>query len=178
MDITQFSKIFLPRLVLEYVKNRMPFHALVDFDLWMKVFPEPVHKRSTQIRWSQVQFTCHPLPDRTLLFIFILPQPKKYGEVKFAAIRLNPEEHVERRAVYYVLTKPQSADDPWDISYLPLPLGEDKMELKFKQKASGADDMCNFTSDVQQIDFNDDSYNKSLLDDLRDLFGNIFGQQE
>ena len=52
------------------------------------------------------------------------------------------------------------------------------MELKFKQKASGGDDLCNFIRDVQQIDFNDESYNKSLLDDFRDLVGNIFGQQE
>ena len=177
MDTNQFSKIFLPRLVFEYVRGTMPFHALVDLDLWTKVFPNPVHKRSTQIRLSQVSFFCQILSDRTLLIIFILPQPKKYGEVKFAAIRLNPEEHVERRAVYYVLTKPQSADDSWDISYLPLPLGEDKMELKFKKKASAADDLCNFINDVQQIDFNDESYNKSLFDDFRDLFGNIFKQQ-
>lgn len=155
----------------------MPFHALVDLDLWTKVFPDPVHKRSTQIRLSQIQFSSKILPDRTFLIIFILPQPKKPGDAKFAAIRLNLEEHDERRAVYYILTQPQSSDDPWDISYLPLPLGADKMEVKFKQKASG-DDMRNFIRDVQQIDFNDDSYNKSLLDDLRNLFGNIFGQQE
>ena len=178
MDAYQFTNIFLPHLVFEYVRNTMPFHALVDLDLWKKVFPYKGHKRSPQINLSLVQFCCQALQDGTLLIVFILPQPKKSGEAKFAAIRLKPEEHTIRRVVYYTLSKPQSEDDPWDICYLPLPLGADKMEVKFQQKASGGDDMCNFIRDVQQIDFDDDSYNKSFLDDLRNLFGNIFGQQE
>ncbi len=177
METVQFSKIFLPRLVFEYVRGTMPLHALVDIDTWKKVFPDQGHKRSNHILWNQIEIFCQALPDRTLLIIFKLPQPKKYEEVKYAAIRLNPEVHDEKSAVYYVLSKPQSSEDLWDISYLPLPLGEDKMELKFKQKASGADDLCNFIYDVQQIDFNDESYNKSFIDGLRDMIGNIFKPQ-
>lgn len=178
MDTNQFTNIFLPRLVFEYVRGTMPLHALVDLDLWRKVFPYKGNKRNPQLNLNLVEFCCQALPNRTLLFTFVLPQPKKPEDAKFATIRLKPEEHAIRRAVYYTLSMPQSDEDPWDIYYLPLPLGADKMELKFKQKASGGDDLCNFIRDVQQIDFNDESYNKSLLDDFRNLFGNIFGQQE
>ena len=178
MDTNQFTNIFLPRLVFEYVRGTMPLHALVDLDLWRKVFPYKGNKRNPQLNLNLVEFCCQALPDRTLLFTFVLPQPKKPEDAKFAVIRLKPEEHTVRRAVYYTLSKPQSDEDPWDICHLPLPLGANKMELKFKQKASGGDDLCNFIRDVQQIDFNDDSYNKSLLDDFRDLLGNIFRQQE
>ena len=177
MDTNQFSKIFLPRLVYEYVRGTLPFHALVDIDTWKKVFPNSGSKRDKQIRWDQIEFICTALEDRTLLFTFILPQPKNYGEVKYAAIRLKPEEHTVRRAVYYVLTKPPNNDDSWDISYLPLPLGAEKMELKFKQKIIGLTDLCNFVKNVQQIDFNDDSYNKTFLDDLRNILGDIFDIQ-
>jgi len=178
MDIHQFSKIFLPQLVLEYVKGTLPFHALVDIDTWKKVFPNKVRRHPYQIQWSQLVLTCNPLKDRTILLSFILPQPLKYGDVKFAAIRLNPEEHTLRRAVYYVLTKPQSYDDNWDISYLPLPQGEDKMELKFIQKITGTDSLRNFVYDVQQIDFDDDNYNKSIFDGIKGLLGNILKSQD
>ena len=178
MDTTEFSKIFIPNIVFEYLRGTLPPHALVDIDAWEKVYPDQKHKRGNQIHWHLVEFTCNALQDRTLLLTFILPQPKKYGEVKYVAIRLKPEEHDEKRAVIYILTKPQEPDDKWDISYLPLPLGADKMEFKFKQKISGADDLRNFVFDVQQIDFSDDSYNKSILDDFRDILGNIFKSQD
>jgi len=178
MDLNDFSKIFLPNLVSEYVKGTLPLHALVDLDTWKKVFPDKGYKQSKQFPWYQVEFTCNALKDRTILLSFILPQPKKYGEAKYAAIRLNPEEHAQRRAVYYILTKPQNYDDQWDIHYLPLPLGADKMELKFKQKITGTDSLRNFVYDVQQIPFDDDSYNKSIIDGMLDLFGNIFSSQD
>ena len=178
MDTTEFSKIFLPNIVSEYLRGTRPLHALVDIDAWKKVYPNQGHKRGNRIRWNQVEFTCYALQDRTLLLTFILPQPEKYGEVKYVAIRLKPEEHDEKQSVIYVLTKPQDPDDKWDISYLPLPLGAEKMELKFKQKISGTDNLRNFVQDVQQIDFYDDSYNKSFLDDFRDIFSNIFRSQD
>lgn len=98
--------------------------------------------------------------------------------MEYVAIRLKPEEHDEKRAVIYILTKPQDPGDKWDISYLPLPLGADKMEFKFKQKISSTDQVRNFAKDVQQIDFYDDSYNKSILDDFRDIFSNMFRSQD
>jgi len=178
MDTNKFSKIFLPNLVSDYVKGTLPLHALVDFDTWKKVFSDKGSHQGNQIQWYQIEFTCNPLKDRTILFSFILPQPTKYGEVKYAAIRLSPEEQMERRAVYYVLTKPQRYDDPWDIYYLPLPQGQEKMELKFKQKINGTDSLRNFVYDVQQIEFNDNSYNKSFLDDVKDLLGNFLKPQD
>jgi hypothetical protein len=178
MDLNDFSKIFLPNLVSEYVKGNLPLHALVDLDTWKKVFPDKGFKQTKQFPWYQVEFTCNPLKDRTILFSFSLPQPKKYGEAKYAIIRLKPEEHAQRRAVYYILTKPQNYDDHWDIHYLPLPLGADKMELKFKQKITGTDSLRNFVLDVQQIPFDDDSYDKSIIDDIKNIWGNIFKSQD
>ena len=178
MDTSEFSKIFLPNIVFEYLRGTLPPHALVDIDAWKKVYPYQKRKRGNQIDWEHVEFTCYDLQDRTLLLTFILPQPKEYGEVEYVAIRLKPEEHDEKRAVIYILTKPQDPGDKWDISYLPLPLGADKMEFKFKQKISSTDQVRNFAKDVQQIDFYDDSYNKSILDDFRDIFSNMFRSQD
>ncbi len=178
MNLNDFSKIFLPHLVSEYVKGTLPLHALVDFDTWKKVFPDKISKQAKQFHWYQLEFTCNALKDHTLLFSFILPQPKGYGEVKYAAIRLNPEEHAERRAVYYILSKPRNYDDNWDIYYLPLPLGAEKLELKFKQKISGTDSLRNFVYDVQQIAFDDDSYNRSFIGEVINIFGNILKPQE
>ena len=90
MDTYQFTDIFLPRLVLEYVRGTMPLHALVDLDLWKKVFPYKGNKRNPQLNLNLVEIYCQALPDRTLLFIFLLPQPKKPEEAKFAVIRLKP----------------------------------------------------------------------------------------
>lgn len=179
MDIIQFTKIFLPNLASEYAKGTLPLHALVDVDLWKKVFPDGKGtRRSDKVHWQQVEFTCCQLLDHSLLFTFILPQPKRQGEPRFAAFRIMLASQSPRTIVYYLLTKPQSDDDPWDILYLPLPLGADKMELKFKQKISGQENLRNFVHDVQQIDFNDDSYAKSLFDDLRSIFGNMFRTQD
>ena len=173
MTTNEFTKVFLPKIAAEYAKGTLPFHGLVDFDTWKKVFPDDVLTEKNQIQWYKVAFTCNPLPDGTLLLSFILPRPGNYGEIEYAAIRLNPQEHVIRRAVYYVLSRPQRDEDGWDILYLPLSQDSESFELKFKQKVRGSDNLCNFVYDVQQIDFNDDSYCRTIFDGLRSILANM-----
>ena len=40
MNISEFTNIFLPQLLSQYIDGDLPFHALVDTDLWKQVFPE------------------------------------------------------------------------------------------------------------------------------------------
>ena len=178
MTKNEFTKVFLPHIIAEYIKGTLPFHALVDLDTWKKVFPDDELTQKNQIQWHEVVLTCNPLVDGTLLLSFILPRPRNYEEIEYAAIRLNPAEHAVRRAVYYVLSKPPRVDDPWDILYLPLSQESESFELKFKKKIRGSDNLCNFVHDVQQIDFNDDSYNWSFIDGLKKYVINMLKPQD
>lgn len=155
MDAVKFATIFLPDLIKDYVKGTLPFYGLVDFDTWKKDFPENAPTQIDPIQWSNVQLSCKLLTDRTILISFILPQSQKNNEMKFVAIQLNPEEHTVRRAVFYVMSKSQDSDGSWDLYHLPIPEGENKFELRFRQKIIGSEDLCNFETFVQQIDFND-----------------------
>lgn len=178
MTKNEFTKVFLPHIIAEYIKGTLPFHALVDLDTWKKVFPDVELTQKNQIQWHEVVLTCNPLSDGTLLLSFVLPRPRNYEEIEYAAIRLNPQEHAVRRAVYYVLSKPPREEDNWDILYLPLSQESESFELKFKKKIRGSDNLCNFVHDVQQIDFDDNSYNWSFFDGLKSYFISMLKPQD
>lgn len=177
MDYSQFTNIFLPGLVSDYVNRVLPRHALIDFDSWKRFYPDIFPTSTSQVLWNEIRFTCDSLTDGTLLITFALPRPQKKGDAKFAAIRINLQEKEELHATYYMLCKPQDKDDAWDILHLPLPLGQDKMELKFLCKIEGQNSLRNFVRTVQQNPFDDNSYNKSFWDDIKVVLGGMFKAQ-
>jgi len=178
MEILDFTNIFLPNIVSLYVDEQLPLHSLVDIDTWRRVFPEDPNGSPSQIHWYQISLTCNQLQDRTILFSFILPEPTRKGDPKFVAIRLKPEAGGTYRAVYYQLCKPGSIYDQWDIYYLPLPEGKQKKEMKFKCKIQGTDSLRNFVYSVQQLPFEDNTYNKTTLDHIWDFFHNVTSVQD
>lgn len=165
MTISQFTQTFLPQLVRSYADGQLPFHALVDIDLWRRLFPDQqdVAESDDRFFWYQIRLNSFELKDRTLLLTYTLPTPMRKGLPKLAGIRLNRST---RQAHYYLLTKPQSVDDAWDIHWLPLPKAADRMKPEFRCKIDGTDSLRNFVLTVQHLDFTDADYNASLLSSL------------
>ncbi len=162
MNISEFTDIFLPHLLSDYVDGDLPFHALVDTDLWKQVFPETNNTTEAPgILWYQIQLNSFSLQDGSLLLTYTLPEPSHVGQPKFAGIRINRES---REAVYYVLYKPKFYDDQWDIMYLPLPQGKQKMKMEFKCKIDGTSSLRNFVFTVQQQKFSSEDYGTTLME--------------
>lgn len=177
MNTTEFANILLPQLLKLHLDNELELHCLFDIDLWKKVFPDQMATDPEQIRWNQIQFTCNPLQDGTLLFTYILPEPTQKRQTKFAAIRLNPQERDERRAIYYTLRKPSSVLDPWDIYHMPISAGESKMQLKFLRKIEGGDTLRNFVFTVQQCSFDEPVNSTSILEGIKERISDMFSTQ-
>lgn len=95
MNVIEFSDTLLPHLLLSYTRGEIPFHALVDLDLWRQLFPDDAARLddaealAPQFDWHEVRIAGHSLPDGTLLLTYTLPQPKAPGDPKYAAIRID-----------------------------------------------------------------------------------------
>lgn len=162
MNISEFTDIFLPNLLASYIDGELPFHSLVDTELWKQIFPETLNANGKPgILWYQIQLNSFALQDGTLLLTFTLPEPSQVNCPKFAGIRLNRQTN---EAVYYVLYKPKFYDDQWDIFYLPLPQGRQKMKMEFKCKIDGTSSLRNFVFTVQQLKFSSEDYGTTLMD--------------
>lgn len=178
MQFEDFTNIFLPHLIQEYVDGKLPLHALVDLDTWKKVFPVDFSLERTQFHWYQVSFTCNRLQDGTILLTYILPQPEQPKHPYFAAIRLNLNIRSDKHVVYYVLRKPQNVDDQWDIYYIPFPENKGKLELKFRRKIEDASSLRNFIYSVQQLSFHDNEYNQTTMGTIVGILKNIANLQD
>lgn len=178
MQFEDFTNIFLPHLIQEYVDGNLPLHALVDLDTWKKVFPEDYSPEKTQFHWYQVSFTCNQLKDGSILLTYILPLPELARQPHFAAIRLNLNNRSDNHVVYYVLRKPQNVDDQWDIHYLPFPENKGKLELKFRRKIEGTNSVRNFVYSVQQIPFDDNEYNQTTIGTIVKIIKNAIQPQD
>ena len=164
MNIIELTHTFLPNLVKEYTAGHLDLHALVDFDLWRTIFPESANApEEGRFLWYQIRLNAFVLKDDTLLLVYTLPVPLQKGHPKFVAIRLDRDT---RQAHYYLLQKPQSIEDQWDILWLPFPKAADRMKLEFKCKIDGTDSLRNMVLTVQQQPFTDDDYNDSFLSSL------------
>lgn len=172
MSISDFTDTLLPHLLRLYLGGELPFHALVDIDLWQQVFPVSPTSSTQQIDWKKIQLSSQPLTDGTLLLTYSLPQASRTGQPKYVAIRTNPEDRDSQRAVLYTLRKPIDVADCWDVFYLPFPNQEDKTEQRFRCKLEGEDSLCNFVKTVQQISFTDNEYDSSLLSRLKSFLRN------
>lgn len=172
MTITEFAFRFLPQLVNRYRMGDLPFHALVDFDLWKQIFPDQTGLvDQTNLKWYTVQLCAHCMTDDTLLLSFTFPQPTRVGEPKIAGIRL---DRTQQTAEYYVLTKPRHYDDDWDI-VTPLvdndtaSTGDSKTtdaKPTFRCKILGTDSLRNFVNSVQQRPFPDPLQSGSVMQTL------------
>lgn len=161
MTIRDFTHTFLPQLVLEYSQGTLDLHALVDVDLWKRIFPDQTDNSSDErFFWYQVRLNSFELKDSTLLLTYTLPTPMFKDQAKFCGIRVNRQT---RQAHYYLLTKPQSIEDQWDILWMPFPKASEKKKLEFLCKIDGTDSLRNFVLTVQHQDFDDASYGTSLL---------------
>ena len=184
MTIKEFTDVFLPNLALQYAEGDMPLHALVDMELWKRLFPDQSqpHRPDTaidddQFHWYQIQLACHRLQDETMLLTYTLPQPLLKGEPKFVGIRFMTGQDEGRRVVLYTLRKPNSIYDAWDINYVPLPNRQHRTEQKFHCKIEGTDSLRNFIFTVQQQDYHDNGYDSSLLDKIKTIFGGALTPQ-
>ncbi len=176
MNISEFTDIFLPHLLSHYIDGELPFHSLVDVDIWKQVFPEEKDVRdSSHILWYQIQFNSFELKDGTLLLTYTLPEPSQVNKAKFAGIRLN---RATNEAVYYVLYKPKYYDDQWDIWYLPLPQGKQKMKMEFKCKIDGTSSLRNFVFTVQQLKFDSEDYGTTFMDVLKRRMKDAISSQD
>lgn len=176
MNISEFTDIFLPHLLAEHIAGELPFHALVDTDLWKQVFPETNNvNEKPGILWYQIQLNSFSLQDGTLLLTYTLPEPSQVGQPKFAGIRLN---RATNEAVYYVLYKPKFYDDQWDIMYLPLPQGQQKMKMEFKCKIDGTSSLRNFVFTVQQLKFTSEDYGTTIMDLFKRRFKDALSTQD
>lgn len=113
MTYDEFTTIFLPQLADHYQKGSLPFHALVDVDLWKRVFPD-LNAAPNQVQWYNVKLEAFDLNDRegTLLLTYSLPIRFNKKEAKFIAMRIDNMSHT---LSYYILRRPSSVNDYWDI---------------------------------------------------------------
>lgn len=187
MDILSFTDDFLPRLVARYVDGKLPLHAMLDIDLWRQLFPDD--GQAEQFHWYQISITSNPLQDGTLLLTFILPEPTTARAPKFAAIRI-PADHVtSRSAILYILRKPASIFDQWDIYQTAFtPIQEDeaeqgtkaearRYEARFCCKIQDTDSLRNFVFTVQQNPYDPAAQPDTIIDKAKQFFWQLVSHQ-
>lgn len=113
MNYSEFSHIFLPQLAKEYREGTLPFHALVDIDLWRQVFPD-MNAKPGQVQWYTIKLNAYSLNDdnNSLLLTYSLPERREKEEAKFIGLRIN---NINRTLTYYILRRPSVVDEHWDL---------------------------------------------------------------
>ena len=117
MDRKNFSTILLPHLAQSWADGQIPFDQLVAFDIWEKLFPNPVVAEGSypdpdNIPWYDIRLNAFNLTDGTLLLVYSLPKARNYKDVQFVGLRLDRKE---KRYVCYILRRPKYEDDEWEI---------------------------------------------------------------
>ncbi len=147
MTTIEFSTEFLPTLASSYLSGELGLHALVDFELWSKIFPnDPEH--SGNCKWSNISFNAFQLNDdrQSLLLIYNIPQYNKPKEDKFVGIRI---DNNNRQLLYYTLRRPKYNDEPWDICNYDF---KSKKEI-FLEKINGTDSLREFKQAIEKMPF-------------------------
>jgi len=149
MTYTDFSNIFLRELTLSYRLGKIPFHGLIDFELWKKVSPADDLLPNT-FSWSKISFNAFKLKDGqdSLLIIYNIPLMYKPKEAEFVGIRFNNNR---KKVLYYTLRRPKYNDDAWDIYSYDF---EAKTDI-FLEKIQGTDSLREFKNAIERIDFRD-----------------------
>ncbi len=157
MTYFEFTNHFLPQLAQLYLNKEIDFHALVDFDLWKKVFPD-VPKADGSFYWNRISFNAFALndPESSLLLVYNLPLQNTPKEAQFIGIRFNNNR---TRLNMYVLRRPRFYDEFWDVFQYNFELGKEI----FIEKLRGTNSLREFCADIQRLPFS--SSNKPSLFD-------------
>ena len=149
MTYTEFTDYFLPTLAISYRSGKFNFHALVDFDLWKKVFPDEGN-RNDEVQWSEISFNAFTLNDKekSLFVVFAMPERIVPNEAKFVGFRL---DNNRKRIACYSLRRPKYHDDPWKVFLYDY---KDKKNF-FITELMGTHSMREFINAVEKIDFQD-----------------------
>ncbi|MBE6330980.1 MAG: hypothetical protein K6E73_11715 [Bacteroidales bacterium] len=151
MTYSDFTNIFLPKLACAYRDGQIKFHALVDFDLWKKIFPDESHG-NFDVQWSAISFNAYVLNDeeKSLLIVFSIPLFKIKREAKFVAFRL---DNKRKRIVCYYLRRPQYHDDYWKIYLYDMKMRKEY----FITDLSDTDSMRVFIKDITDLPFRENA---------------------
>ena len=177
MTVQDFAFRLLPLLVTEYVNRQIEFHGLVDVDTWQKVFPQ---KETDFFGMNKIQFKAIPIRAKTLMLLYILPNPQVQGEVKFVALIINRET---RSVKFMTLARPRFYDEAYEIYELPIDttLSSHNLEehveenYRFVQKLSTHPTSRNFSEEVIRQYCMSNRINISAL--LKTVYNSFFGIQ-
>jgi len=163
MNYKEFSQIFLPQLAADYREGSLPFHALVDIDLWQKLFPDR-NATPGQVQWYNVKLNAFDLNDEenSLLLTFSLPLYKVKEEAKFIGLRIN---NMQNSLTYYILRRPTYNDDPWNLYQYNF---KENKEV-FLQKIQSTDSLREFKYCIERLP-NKESEQVSILDSIKNVF--------
>jgi len=145
MNYKEFTQIFLPQLASEYRDGALPFHALVDVDLWRQVFPD-FNAVPGQVQWYTVKLNAFSLNDaeQTLLLTYSLPERREKEEAKFIGLRINNMTHSLN---YYLLRRPSVVDEAWNLFQYNF---TEKKEI-FVQKIDCTDSLREFRNFIERL---------------------------
>lgn len=158
MTYIEFANHFLPQLATHYIKNQIPFHGLVDFDLWKKVFPDG-QQASNPFYWNRIKFNAFILDDdaRSLLIVYSIPLQNQPKEAQFIGIRL---DNNRKQVNLYALRRPRFYDELWDVFQYNF---ETHNEV-FIDKLKGTNSLREFCVGVQRLPFTANNAKPSLFD--------------
>ena len=147
MTYQEFSDTFLPKLATSYLNKEIDFHALIDFELWKKIFPDN-ELQMDQVNWNGIQFNAFSLDDdkHSLLLVYTIPTHNKKNEAKFIAFRFDNNRN---KLLLYSLRRPKYYDELWNIFQYDFKLGKDV----YLMKNLGTDSLREFKASIEQIEF-------------------------
>lgn len=152
MNRKNFSTILLPHLAQSWADGQIPFDQLVAFDIWEKLFPDPIvaegsYSDPDNIPWYDIRLNAFSLSDGTLLLVYSLPKAQKYKDIQFVGLRLDRKE---KRYVCYILRRPKYVDDEWEICTVT----PDDKEPRYYGPVNGTWSIRCFWLSINSIPFN------------------------
>lgn len=147
MTYKEFSETFLLDLARSYRNGKIPFHALVDKDLWQRIFLDNetgIHS----LRWYNIKINPYLLSDSesSLLIVFSIPIQNLSKETKFIGMRFNSNRST---ILFYSLCRPHYVDEAWDIFQYDF----ERSEYTFVSKIHGTDSLREFRNNIERIPF-------------------------
>lgn len=145
MTYQEFSDKFLVTLASAYRNGTLDLHALIDFNLWKRVFPEE-YGNHLRVQWNKISFNAFTLSDSTnsLLLVYKIPEAFKHREAGFIGIRL---DNNRKDLYYYSLRHPQYHDEPWMIYQYDFK----KSQNIFIEDIHGTNSMREFKASIERM---------------------------
>lgn len=146
MTYQEFCNTFLVQITSDYRDELLPFSALINVQLWEKLFPNNF-QAATEVKWHQVKMVPFMLKDaaRTGLLVYSVNTFQLPHEIKYVGIRF--DNKCRQNSVLYFLRRPQYVDEHWDISYYDF----DKQQEVFIQKMTATDSITEFRNEIERL---------------------------